>query len=218
MDTPTVEKVLRRLNKEVQKFHAPVMDLHETHEDEPFRILVGTMLSAQTKDGVTAEACKRLFKKIKGFKDLRRIDETELKKLIYPVSFYHTKAKHLKQLPEVIDEEFKGKIPETIEELIKLPGVGRKTANLVVSLAFNQDGVCVDTHVHRIMNRFGYVRTKTPHETEMRLRAKLPRKWWNLTNRILVAYGQNTCTPTSPWCSKCPVSELCEQKNVSRKR
>jgi endonuclease III len=218
MDTPTVEKVLRRLNKKVMQFRAPVMDLHETHEDDPFRILVGTMLSAQTKDEVTAVACRKLFKKVKGFKDLRSIDETELKNLIYPVSFYHTKAKHLKLLPEAIDEKFGGKIPQTIDELIQLPGVGRKTANLVVSLAFQQDGVCVDTHVHRIMNRFGYVRTKTPHETEMRLRAKLPKKWWNLTNRILVAYGQNTCTSVSPWCSRCAVAELCEKKGVTRSR
>ncbi|MBR9702908.1 endonuclease III [Candidatus Woesearchaeota archaeon] len=218
MDTAAVVKVLRRLEKEVQKFRVPTMDLHETHNDEPFRILLATIMSARTKDEVTAVASRKLFKKVKNFKDIREISEAELRKIIHPVGFYKTKAKHIKQLPEVIDKEFDGKIRETIDELVKLPGVGRKTANLVVSLAFKEDAVCVDTHVHRIMNRFGYVRTKTPHETEMRLRAKLPRNWWRVTNRILVAYGQNTCTPLSPWCSKCPVAKLCEQKNVKRTR
>jgi len=194
------------------------MDLHETHEDEPFRILVGTMLSAQTKDGVTAVACKRLFRRAKSFKAIERLSEKDIRELIYPVSFYRTKAKHLKQTAVIVREEYSGRILETIDELVKLPGVGRKTANLVVQLAFGEPAICVDTHVHRIMNRFGYVETRTPLETEMALRDKLPKRLWNTVNRNLVAYGQHTCTPVSPKCSECPIKKHCGRVGVTKSR
>jgi len=218
MDTPTVIKTLKVLEKHVAQFRVPVMDLHETHEDEPFRVLVGTLLSAQTKDQVTAAACKRLFRKVKGFEDLRSIDETELQKLIYPVSFYYTKAKHLKEMGVLMKKAFQDVIPQSIDELVTLPGVGRKTANLVMIIAFKQDAICVDTHVHRIFNIFCYIRTKNPSETELRLREKLPREWWARSNKILVSHGQHTCTSVSPWCSKCPVRALCERRGVKRSR
>jgi len=218
MAASQITKVLSVLDSEVQKWRAPVMDLHETHEGDPFRILVGTMLSARTKDETTVVVCKRLFKKVRGFKDLRSIDKTELETLIYPVGFYKTKARHLKEMAIIVKDVFHDKVPTEIDDLVKLPGVGRKTANLVISLAFAKDGVTVDTHVHRIMNRLGYVKTRTPHETEMALRRTLPRKWWSATNRILVAYGQHTCTPINPKCSECPVYKQCKRIGVMKSR
>lgn len=218
MNTPTAIKVLGILEKEVENYKVPIMDLVATHNDEPFKVLVGTILSARTRDEVTAQACRELFPVVNSFADLKKISESELHAIIRPVGFSQTKAKHLKRLPHVIEEKFGGEIPQTIDELIELPGVGRKTANLVIAIAFKKPAICVDTHVHRITNRLGYVRTKTPLETEMRLRKKLPVEWWRTINRVLVAFGQNTCTPQSPWCSRCPVREECEQIGVSRMR
>lgn len=218
MDTPTVITVLQKLEKHVAQFRLPVMDLQETHDDEPFRVLVGTMLSAQTKDQVTAVACKNLFREVKGFGDLRSIDKTKLQNLIYPVSFYKTKAKHLKELGVLMQKMYNDQIPQAIDELVKLPGVGRKTANLVMIVAYKQDAICVDTHVHRIFNRLGYIRTKNPFETEMRLRAKLPKKWWSRSNLVLVSHGQHTCVPVSPKCSECPVNALCARRGVQKSR
>ena len=216
MDTLTALHTLDILEQEVQDYNVPIMDLYETHEDDPYKILVGTILSARTKDETTAVVCKRLFKKAKSPKELEQLSVHELEELIFPVGFYKTKARHLKKLGVILVN--KGFIPQTIEELVELPGVGPKTANLVVSLAFNKDGLCVDTHVHRIMNRLGFIRTKTPFESEARLKKKLPKEYWRLVNRVLVAYGQNTCTPISPRCSRCPVRDLCEQRGVSTRR
>ena len=218
MNTSTAVKILTILEKEVRRLRTPVMDLHETHGGDPFRVLVGTILSARTKDQVTAEACKRLFVKVRSFKDLERTPTDELERIIYPVGFFKTKAANLKRLPAVVKEHFGGAIPETVDELVELPGVGRKTANLVVSIAFGMPSVCVDTHVHRITNRFGYVKTKSPRETEMTLRKKLPEEWWSRTNRILVAWGQSICTPIGPKCSVCPVAKLCERRGVQKSR
>ncbi len=218
MNTLTALKVLDILEEEVKKYRVPIMDLVETHDDDPFKILIGTILSARTKDETTAKVCKKLFKEIKKPSDIEKKSVEEMEKLVYPCGFYKTKARNLKKLPVVLKEKFAGKIPETINELIELPGVGRKTANLVVSLAFNEDGLCVDTHVHRITNRWGFIRTKTPHESELRLKKKLPKEKWRVVNRVLVAYGQQVCTPISPWCSKCPVEKYCEKKGMRSQR
>jgi endonuclease III len=184
----------------------------ERHKD-PFKILVSVILSARTKDKVTARATKRLFTQVKRPNDLTKLSQKQIQELIYPVGFYKTKAKHLKQLPRFI----KNGIPQEISELVMLPGVGRKTANLVRSSAFNKPGICVDTHVHRITNRWDYVKTRTPHKTEMVLRKKLPKNHWKEINHLLVLFGQNTCTPISPWCSKCPVRS-CKRVGVTRTR
>lgn len=218
MDIATAKKVLDILENEVKKYQVPIMDLVATHDDDPFKILVGTILSARTKDETTAKVCKQLFKKVRKPSDFEERSVEDIEKLIYPCGFYKTKARSLKKLPLVLEERFGGEIPQTIEELIELPGVGRKTANLVVSLAFNKDGLCVDTHVHRITNRWGFIRTKTPQESELRLKKKLPKDKWRVVNRVLVAYGQQICTPISPWCSKCPVQKYCEQKGVRSSR
>lgn len=213
-----IEAIYRILSEEVKNYKVPVVDLIETQTQDPFKVLVATILSARTKDETTAKVCERLFSKIKNFKDLERFSEKEIQGLIYPVGFYKNKAKHLKKLPDVIKEEFNGKIPEEIDDLLKLPGVGRKTANLVRAVAFKKDGMCVDVHVHRITNRLGYVKTKTPFETEMELRKKLPKRHWEKINSLFVAFGQNTCRPISPHCSRCPITRYCNQVGVKNSR
>ena len=217
MKKVNLDSIFRRLDREIPDYKVPVIELIEAQTHDPFKILVGTILSARTKDEVTSQAATRLFTKVKKPEDLNKITQTQIEKLIYPVGFYKTKAKHLKQLPRAL-EEFNNTIPKTIDELTKLPGVGRKTANLVVTVAFNDDAICVDTHVHRITNRWGYLKTKTPHETEMALRNKLPKKYWKKINWYLVAYGQHLCKPISPFCSKCPIIKWCNQINVNKTR
>jgi endonuclease III len=206
-DIPAVHRALKRAYKAVR---APVIDLVAAQTHDPFRVLVGTILSARTKDQTTAGACERLFAKVRTPGDLRRISLANLEKLIFPVGFYHTKAKHLKALPDVLDEKFGGVIPDTVEALCELPGVGRKTANLVVALGFDKDGICVDVHVHRISNRLGLLKTRTPLETEMELRRILPRRFWKTWNSYLVAFGQTRCFPRRPLCETCPLLRWCD--------
>ncbi len=218
MDTEIVQKTLDILDDAVQSYEVPVVDLIKVQTDDPFRILVATILSARTKDSTTAKVSENLFQKIRNLEDIENIEEEDLALLLKPVGFYREKARSIKRLPGVIRNDFGGKIPEEVEDLIRLPGVGRKTANLVSAVAFNRDAICVDTHVHRIMNRFGYISTETPLESEMALRETLPVDYWKKVNRILVAFGQNKCTPISPHCSSCPVNSLCEQKGVRSSR
>ena len=196
----------------------PVVDLIAVQTRDPFKVLVATILSARTKDETTSVASARLFKKADTVQQLAKLSEEQLAKLIFPVGFYKTKAKHLTKLPAAL-ARFGNRVPDTIEELITLPGVGRKTANLVVSVAFNKPAICVDTHVHRIMNIWEYVTTDTPLKTEMALRAKLPEKHWITVNSILVAFGQSICRPVSPHCDICPLQQQCPQRGVKpRKR
>lgn len=218
MGEPDINVIYRILKKYVRSFKLPIVDAVEKKTGSPFYVLVSTILSARTKDKTTAVASKRLFKKAGTARDLEKLPVKEIEKLIYPVGFYKNKAKLLKKLPKALREKFNGKIPETVEELVKLPGVGRKTANLVVVIAFKKPAVCVDTHVHRIMNRLGYVKTKTPLETEFILREKLPKRYWTTINSILVAFGQNHCLPVSPYCSTCPVRKYCNHVKVKKSR
>jgi endonuclease III len=213
-----IDYIVKILRKEVKNYKVPVVDLIKVKTHDPFKILIATILSARTNDRVTSVVCEKLFSKVKSFEDLDRLKVLEIEKLIYPVGFYKNKAKQLKKLPSVIFSEFNGEIPSEIDDLVKLPGVGRKTANLVRVTAFDKYGICVDTHVHRICNRIGYVKTATPFETEMALRKKLPKKYWKEINYLLVSYGQNTCVPISPFCSKCVIKEYCKRKNVKRFR
>jgi endonuclease III len=218
MKKVNINKVYSILKKEVKKYHVPVIELIEAQTKEPFKVLVATILSARTKDETTTLAAERLFKKVKKPKDFEKLSAKQIEKLIYPVGFYKNKAKYLKKLPIILKQEFNNKIPTTIEDLIKLPGVGRKTANLVVAVAFKKPAICIDIHVHRITNRLGYVNTKKPFETEKVLRKKLPMKYWTTFNTFLVAFGQNLCRPVSPWCSKCPIIQYCNQINVKETR
>lgn len=190
----------------------------ETHKFNPFRVLISTILSSRTKDEVTRQASKKLFSKVKNPYDLSRLSEKQIEKLIYPVGFYRVKAKLLKRLAKVLVTKYKGKIPDTMEELLKLPGVGRKTANLVLTLGFNKYGICVDTHVHRIVNRWGYVSTRSPNETEMELRKKLPKKYWKEINGLLVSFGRSICKPVAPLCNECPLRDLCPKIGVKKHR
>lgn len=213
-----VDNIFAILDKIVPRLDVPVVELIESQTRDPFKILVATVLSARTKDGMTAKVCMRLFKKVSKPADLMSLSESDIQNLIYPVGFYKNKATYLKKIPFVLKERFDGIIPTTVDELIQLPGVGRKTANLVVAVAFKKPAICVDIHVHRMSNRLGLVRTKTPYETEMRLRKKLPKKYWLKINNYFVAYGQAICTPVSPWCSKCALQKYCKQIHVTSTR
>ena len=209
-DIPAVDRALK---KEFSAHNSPIIELIEAQTHDPFCVLVGTILSARTKDQCTAGAVKRLFATAKGKTfspaDLERLSQDEIEKLIYPVGFYRDKARHLKALPAVLDEKFGGKLPDTVEELCELPGVGRKTANLTVAVGFDLPAICVDVHVHRICNRLGLVETKTPFDTEMALRKILPVKYWKTWNSHLVSFGQTRCGPVRPKCDGCPIRRFC---------
>lgn len=214
---PNIDIIYSALEKEFTRFVPPVVDQIEEQTRDPFKILVTTILSARTKDSTTTAAVKVLFATVTNPDDLEKYTVEEIEELIYPVGFFHNKARQLKELPRVLKKEFQGRIPSEIEELVRLPGVGRKTANLVRAIAFKKPAICVDVHVHRITNRWGYLKTKTPFETEMALRGKLPEKYWLNFNSYVVAFGQNHCTPRNPRCSTCTLLTECEQVGVETK-
>ena len=213
-DIPAVDRALK---KEFKAHAAPIIELIEAQTHDPFCVLVGTILSARTKDACTAGAVKRLFSaetQRRGGKPFRpesleRLSVEEIEKLIYPVGFYHDKARHLKELPKVLKEKFGGVLPHTVEELCELPGVGRKTANLTVAVGFDLPAICVDVHVHRICNWLKLVKTSKPVETEMALRKILPVKYWKTWNSHLVSFGQTRCDPVRPKCDGCPIAKYC---------
>lgn len=212
-----IDTVLKSIEQENKKFIEPVVTTISRRRT-PFHVLISCLLSLRTKDQTTREASNRLFAVADNPEDMRKIPVSKLEKLIYPVGFYRTKAKKIKEICEELVKTYRGKVPDEIDELLKLNGVGRKTANLVVTLGYKKPGICVDTHVHRITNRWGYITTKNPHETEFILRQKLPQKYWLTINDLLVTYGQNICVPVSPKCSICPVSKYCQKVGVARHR
>ena len=218
MNTPTLDKVLTILHKESPKWKVPIVTVVAERSRDPFQILISTLLSLRTKDEVTTQASRRLFNRANTPKDMLQLSAKEIRKLIYPVGFYKRKAENILQVCQILIDQYDSQVPNDLDKLLDLPGVGRKTANLVLTLGFGKPGICVDTHVHRISNRLGYVKTKTPNETEMALREKLPPKWWIPINDILVAFGQALCKPISPWCSRCRVERYCEKIGVDRHR
>jgi endonuclease-3 len=219
MDTPTLQSVLRILRREIRRWKVPVVgNVADQAVDRPFETLVATILSLRTKDAVTAQAADRLLSIAPTPAALGALTVPRIAKLIYPVGFYRTKAAHLKATCRILNEKHGGRVPDDIDELLKLPGVGRKTANLVVTVGYDGYGICVDTHVHRISNLWGYVKTRNPEETEFALRRKLPRRYWKTYNDILVTFGQNLCVPVSPWCSRCPMERYCEKIGLKRSR
>lgn len=219
MTTATLAKVLRILRREIKKWKVPAVGVIAEHAiDRPFETLVSTILSLRTKDAVTEAASRRLLSHASTPETIVALPVRKIERLIYPVGFYHTKARNLKRTCRLLLEKHAGRVPRNLEELLKLPGVGRKTANLVVTIGYDDYGICVDTHVHRITNLWGYIKTKTPEETEFALRKKLPKKYWKTYNDILVTFGQNLCAPVSPWCSKCPVEQYCEKVGLKRSR
>lgn len=210
-----IDTAVALLEQEVRNYQVPVVDLIAAQTRDPFKVLVATILSARTRDEVTAAAARRLFARAATPAALAALDEKTLQKIIYPVGFFRNKARYLAALPGVLEREFQGRVPDTVEALTRLPGVGRKTANLVVAVAFNKPAICVDTHVHRIMNIWGYVHTRTPLQTEMALREKLPRRYWIRINSLLVAFGQGTCRPQRPRCDRCVLAAICPRIGVT---
>jgi endonuclease-3 len=210
--------VLRRLKKQVSNLSVPYLEHMVRKDRSPFRVLVSCILSLRTQDKTTSEASERLFSLAETPEDLALLPVKEIEKAIYPVGFYRVKAGNLRKIAREIVTNYNGTVPDSIEELLKLDGVGRKTANLVVTLGWNRPGICVDTHVHRITNRWGYVKTKTPEETEFALREKLPRRYWKEINGLLVAFGQGICKPVSPLCSRCCIYEYCQRIGVKKSR
>jgi endonuclease III len=210
--------VLTRLRQAQRQMNEPAVEKisRDTRED-PFQVLIATMLSAQTKDAVTDAASRRLFQAARTPRTLARLSIAEIEKRIYPASFYRNKARHVKETCRQIVERFGGRVPSTMEELLTLPGVGRKTANLVLILAHaSPDNICVDTHVHRIANRLGWVRTRTPDHTEQALYHVVPRRWWPRVNLHLVTWGQHVCRPVYPRCPACVISTSCPRIGVTR--
>jgi len=208
---------LEKLREEIINYKVPVVELVSVQTKDPFKILVATILSARTKDETTARASEKLFKAAPDSNSLSTLSQEQIRELIYPVGFYKAKAGYLSKLPEAL-KAFNGEVPDELDHLLTLPGVGRKTASLVMNVAFQKDAICVDTHVHRIMNIWGYVDTKTPLETEMALRKKLPLEHWQEVNTILVTFGQGTCHPVSPHCDRCVILNLCPQKGVKPRK
>jgi endonuclease III len=213
-----VRGVMRALAKAIDGLDEPAIEkIAEDQKEDPFQVLIATMLSAQTKDAVTHAASLRLFRVARTPRTMARLSVKEIERLIYPVSFYRNKAIHVKRTCEQLLSRYSGVVPDTMEELLTLPGVGRKTANLVLILAHrSRENICVDTHVHRISNRLGWVSTRTPDETEQALYAATHRQWWPLINLYLVTWGQNVCRPVYPLCGSCVLFDLCPKIGVTR--
>ena len=214
--TDRIVRTLRKLGRAIRSMEEPAVEKisGDTRED-PFRVLIATMLSAQTRDPVTAEASARLFRVARSPRTMAALPLSRIQRLIYPVSFYRIKARHVKAACRQILNRFGGRVPDRMEDLLTLPGVGRKTANLVLILSHaSRDNICVDTHVHRISNRLGWVRTKTPDRTEQALYRIVPRRYWPKVNLYLVTWGQNVCRPLYPRCAACVISAYCPSRRV----
>jgi endonuclease-3 len=213
-----IGKVLAAVKKNVEKYDEPVLERfhHKTHD--PYWVLIPCILSLRAKDEATSVVSEELYRRAPTPEEVAKIPLKEMEKIVYKTGFYHVKAKNVINITKLILEKYKGKVPSSLDELLTIPGVGRKTANLVVTVAFNKPGICVDTHVHKICNRWGYVSTKNPDATELKLREILPLKYWMKINYWLVLFGQNICLSVSPLCSKCPVEKYCPKIGVTRSR
>jgi endonuclease-3 len=218
MEDIKINDVIRIFKKELAVGQMPIVSHLAEDQRDPFVILISTLLSLRTKDEVTAVATERLLALASTPQEMLQLPLEKIAKTIYPVGFYRVKARTIHHVCRELIERFGAKVPDDLDELLSIKGVGRKTANLVVSLAYGKEGICVDTHVHRISNRLGYVKTKTPEETEFALRAKLPCKHWIIYNTIMVAFGRQTCKPVSPLCSRCPVYQYCDRIGVTISR
>ena len=218
INNSNIDLVVGRLKKALKGLPDPSVTMVGKKWKSPYLVLVSCILSLRTKDETTLPASERLFRLAHTPQSMAKLKPKAIEKAIFPVGFYRTKARTIIEISKDILKRFDGNVPDELETLLTLKGVGRKTANLVLTEGFGKLGVCVDTHVHRISNRFGYVDTKTPEETEMALRKKLPKKHWIQYNALLVCWGQNICKPVSPLCSQCPINDLCPQKAVTLKR
>lgn len=218
MQDAEIHQAVEILTEAVKGWVTPAVTIVATRDRDPFKVLVSCILSLRTKDQVTADASARLFALADTPERLSRLGVDEVEKAIYPVGFYRVKAEQILAISRLLVENYQSVVPDDLDELLRFKGVGRKTANLVLTLGYGKKGICVDIHVHRICNRWGYVATRTPDETEMALRKKLPDEYWIVINDLLVTFGQNQCTPVSPRCSSCPVRHLCERVGVAKSR
>ncbi|PCI37419.1 MAG: endonuclease III [Elusimicrobia bacterium] len=220
MKNTDIPKAVLILRREIKRWKESALGVvqHSTQTPDPFLILISCVISLRTKDAVTMAASNRLFRLAKTPKTLAALSPAKIAKAIYPASFFRVKSHSLKGIATDIVRKYDGKTPDEIDELLTLKGVGRKTANLVVTLGFNKPGICVDIHVHRISNRWGYIKTKTPEESEIALRKKLPKRYWIEYNDLLVPYGQHLCAPVSPRCSECKLSRYCDRVGVTKSR
>ena len=213
-----IHPVIRILKREVRQWQEPIVGVVAKESRDPFRILIACLLSLRTKDRTTADASRRLFALASDPSSMLRLSLRRIERAIYPVGFYRTKAKQIRAICRRLLTEYNGRVPDSLEDLLTLKGVGRKTANLVVTVGYGKPGICVDTHVHRISNRWGYVKTNSPEETEQALRRKLPRRYWITFNDLLVPFGQNLCQPVSPYCSRCKLVKYCDRVGVLKSR
>ena len=212
-----IAEVVKELKKIVKGYRNPSVT-EIAKKNDPFAVLISCIISLRTRDGVTEPASTRLFALAKSPIELLNLSVSKIEIAIYPAAFFRNKAKSMKEMCKVLVEDYSGKVPDKLEELLKLKGVGRKTANLTLTLGHNKPGICVDIHVHRICNRFGYVKTKSPDETELVLRKILPKRFWKGFNGLLVSFGQNLCKPVSPFCTTCPIEKHCPKIDVARSR
>jgi endonuclease-3 len=218
MDNSNIDIVMEILEKESKKWDVPVVTLIALQEKNPFKVLISTILSLRTKDEVTIITSKKIYKILTKPSDIYNLSDKQIEEAIYPSAFYKRKTIQIRKICERLDEEFKGIVPNDLDILLTFAGVGRKTANLVLSEGFSIPAMCVDTHVHRISNRLGYIKSKTADESEIQLRKKLPVKHWIQYNTLLVAFGQSLCRPISPHCTKCPIIKYCKRVNVDKHR
>ncbi|MEA3475552.1 MAG: endonuclease III [Candidatus Cloacimonadota bacterium] len=218
IDNSNIGKILKILKNEYIKNRKPIVTEISERGKDPYKILIGTLLSLRTKDEVTKQASNKLFSVADVPEKIVKLSQKQIEKLIFPVGFYHRKAENIKLVSKIILQKYAGKVPDELDKLLALPGVGRKTANLVLVLGFDKFGICVDTHVHRISNRWSFVKTKSPEKTEFALREKLPKRYWKIYNDYLVSFGQNICKPISPLCSKCKIEKWCPKIGVKARR
>ncbi len=216
-DVFPIGRAVNILRTEIKKYKMPIVSKYAKVRS-PFKVLISTLLSLRTKDQTTEAACENLFEAADTPEKILNLPLKKIEKLIFPVGFYRVKAKTLHRVCKTLLEKHGGQVPADLDTLLKMKGIGRKTANLVVTIGFNLPGICVDVHVHRISNRWGYVKTSTPEKTEFALREKLPAKYWIEYNDLLVTYGQNVCKPVSPFCSSCRLERLCSKVGVGRRR
>jgi endonuclease-3 len=220
MDNRTIHIAWPFLKKQVKTLDVPWLEnmIRFSQKRDPFRVLISCILSLRTQDRTTGSASERLFHRAQDAEGMSRLPLKEIERTIYPVGFYRVKAKRIKELCSFLVKHYHSKVPDSIDELLTLKGVGRKTANLVVTLGYKKPGICVDTHVHRITNRWGYVKTNAPEKTEFALRKKLPGQYWLEINGLLVAFGQGICKPISPLCSQCSINRFCRKVGVKKNR
>ena len=213
-----IHAALRILRRQVRQWQEPVVGVVAKESRDPFRVLIACVLSLRTKDRTTAEASHRLFALASDPASMLKVRLPKIETAIYPVGFYRTKSKQIHAISRRLLDVYDGRVPDSIDELLTLPGVGRKTANLVVTVGYGKPGICVDIHVHRISNRWGYIKTKTPDQSEQALCRKLPPQYWITYNDLLVPFGQNICQPVSPYCSRCKLTQYCDRVGVTRSR